>query len=233
MGTARRHQISRLEAFSDAVFAFALTLLVVSLEVPHSYHELMALVRGFIPFGCCFALLVWIWHEHSMFFTRYPLEDGATVALNACLLFVVLFYVYPLKYVMNVAFRWIAPQANLEAPANSTEASRLFVVYGVGYMAVFVIMALLYRRAWSRRRELGLTPNEIFDARMYAGAHLLSAAVGLLSVLWALAAPRDWAGFAGLLYFLMAPVQTIYGTMAGRRRRRKFDSEQPGRAVRH
>jgi uncharacterized membrane protein len=225
MSLARRNRISRLEAFSDAVFAFALTLLVVSLEVPHSYHELMTLVRGFVPFACCFAMLVWIWHEHSAFFARYPIEDGVTVVLNACLLFVVLFYVYPLKYVMNVAFRSIAPQPNLEPPATITEVSHLFIVYGFGYMAVFVILALLYRRALAKRRELGLTAAEIFDARMYAGAHLLSAAVGLLSVLWAAAAPRAWAGLAGLLYFLMAPVQTIYGMRMGRRRHaRGFDA---------
>jgi uncharacterized membrane protein len=216
----RRHEITRLEAFSDAVFAFALTLLVVSLEVPHSYHELMALVRGFVPFGACFALLVWIWWEHSAFFSRYPIQDSATVVLNAALLFVVLFYVYPRKYVMNVAFRFIAPQTGLEPPANGDEVAHLFVVYGLGYMAVFLIIAVLYRRAWSKRGELALTPRETLDARLYAGAHLLSAAVGALSVLWALAAPRGLRSIAGLLYFLMAPVQTVYGTWAGRRRRR-------------
>jgi uncharacterized membrane protein len=215
----RKHEVSRLEAFSDAVFAFALTLLVVSLEVPRSYHDLMVLVRGFIPFACCFALLVWIWYEHSAFFARYGLHDGLTIVLNSCLLFVVLFYVYPLKYVMNVAFQAIAPQMHLQPPENVTQVSRLFVVYGVGFIAVFLILAMLYRHAWSKRRELGLTPLETYDARSYAGAHLVSAGVGLLSVLWALIARGDWPGFAGFVYFLMAPAKTAYGMWSGRRRR--------------
>src|SRR5690349_6443761 len=108
MNLERRYEITRLEAFSDAVFAFALTLLVVSLEVPHSYAELMHLVRGFLPFACCFALLIWIWYEHSAFFTKYGLHDRVTTTLNAVLLFVVLFYVYPLKYLFNLVFsNWI------------------------------------------------------------------------------------------------------------------------------
>jgi uncharacterized membrane protein len=69
----RRHEISRLEAFSDAVFAFALTLLVVSLDVPKSYDELMALMAGFVPFAASFALLTWIWYEHNLFFRRASL----------------------------------------------------------------------------------------------------------------------------------------------------------------
>ena len=87
----RRHGISRLEAFSDAVFAFALTLLVVALEVPKSYDELMELVGGFLSFACCFSVLVWVWYEHNLFFRRYGLQDPYTVFLNGGLLFVVLF----------------------------------------------------------------------------------------------------------------------------------------------
>jgi uncharacterized membrane protein len=101
---SRRHEISRLEAFSDAAFAFALTLLVVSLDVPRSYGQLMELMKGFFSFACCFALLVWIWHEHNMFFRRYGLQDPLTVFLNGVLLFVVLFYVYPLKFMFDSMF---------------------------------------------------------------------------------------------------------------------------------
>ena len=83
----RGHEVSRLEGFSDTVFAFALTLLVVALEVPRSPEKLMGLMMGFPAFACCFALLIWIWWEHNTFFRRFGLQDGYTVTLNAALLF--------------------------------------------------------------------------------------------------------------------------------------------------
>jgi uncharacterized membrane protein len=84
----RRHDITRLEGLSDAVFGFALTLLVVSLDVPRSYDELMEIMGGFLSFACCLALLLWIWHEHNTFFRRDGPQDGITALLNGARLFV-------------------------------------------------------------------------------------------------------------------------------------------------
>jgi uncharacterized membrane protein len=98
----RGGEITRLEALSDGTFAFSITLLVVSLEVPSTFDELMVSMRGFAAFAICFASLVWIWFQHTRFFRKYGLQDAFTVTLNGLLLFVVLFYVYPLKFLWTM-----------------------------------------------------------------------------------------------------------------------------------
>jgi transmembrane protein TMEM174 (potassium channel) len=67
MTLARRHEITRLEAFSDAVFAFALTLLVVSLEAPKSYAELMHMLTGFLMGPAHWAYGEWNGRQRTAF----------------------------------------------------------------------------------------------------------------------------------------------------------------------
>src|ERR1041385_4393095 len=74
----RAGEITRLEAFCDVVFGFSITLLVVSLEVPRSFEELMHVMRGFLPFAACFAQFVLIWITHYRFSRRSGLADGHT-----------------------------------------------------------------------------------------------------------------------------------------------------------
>ena len=102
-GFSRRGQeVLRIEGFADAVFGFALTLLVVSLEVPNNFDELLSTVQGFFAFAISGLLLYSVWFDHYRFFRRYGLKDNLTIHLSAVLLFVVLFYVYPLKFLFTV-----------------------------------------------------------------------------------------------------------------------------------
>src|SRR5476651_520221 len=100
----RSHEPSRLETFSDAVFAFAVTLIIVSLEVPKNFNELFETMKGFVSFGACFFILFLIWNNQNIFFRRFGLTDAYITALNGFLLFVVLTYTYPLKFLFTLFF---------------------------------------------------------------------------------------------------------------------------------
>ena len=97
----RSREISRLEGLSDAVFGFAITLLIVALEVPRTSGELLETMRGFLSFALTFAMLYVVWYRQFVFFRRYGLEDRTTAILNGALLFVVLFFVFPLKFLFG------------------------------------------------------------------------------------------------------------------------------------
>ena len=216
----RRHDISRLEAFSDAVFAFALTLLVVALEVPKSYDELMKLMSGFPAFACCFAVLLAIWYEHNLFFRRYGLQDSYTVFLNGVLLFVVMFYVYPLKFMFDSGFAWILPFASRSVtPMTLSQLSRASAIYGLGWVAVFVMFGLLYLHAYRQRHELGLSPLEVFKIKTFAGHHIVSAAIGVLVGLIAVALPRRYSFMAPMAFIIMWPAHWLFGARSEKKRK--------------
>lgn len=218
----RGHEVSRLEAFSDVVLGFALTLLVVSLEAPHSYRELLADMRGLLPFACCFAILVWIWIVHHHFFRHYALADGTTMTLNFALLFVVLFYVYPLKFVFGSMFAAAesgrAP-AGAEPPIQLEQLPTAMTIYGLGFTAVFLLFALLYAHALRKRDELQLNSVEVFDTRTSIMENLFACAVGLLAVLLAQTVPVRWSGATGFVYMVLGIGYTWIGSVRARMRR--------------
>jgi uncharacterized membrane protein len=63
----RGGEITRLESFTDAVFAFAVTLPAVSLEVPRTFEELLVAMNGFFVSLSCFAILTQVWYFHDKF----------------------------------------------------------------------------------------------------------------------------------------------------------------------
>jgi hypothetical protein len=220
MLTPRKHKISRLEEFSDAVFGFALTLLVVSATVPRSYADLTALVRGIPAFACCFALLVWLRHEHESFFERYPLEDGITIVLNSALLFFVLLYVYSLKFMFDAFMLQVFGLQGRDpvVPMTLPELANAFTLYGLGFCVLTLLFAGLYFHANRRRAALGLTPLEAFEARAVAGHHVLSARVGLAVAAVAWLGPPRLAFVSPICFALMGPAHWAFSRRMARLR---------------
>jgi Endosomal/lysosomal potassium channel TMEM175 len=224
----RGHEVQRVEAFSDAVMAFAVTLLVVSLEVPRTFADLLETMNGFFAFALSFAILFRIWYLQYQFFRRYGLEDGWTIALNAALMFVVLFFVYPLKFLFSFLVKTFSgqdtrvhlPDGSLVPAIGLHDMRTLMIVYSLGYLAVFGTFWLLYRHAWSHRDLLALDRLERFDTRSTMIDIALNFGVGALSVLVALTVPDRLGGLAGLTYMLLAPVMTVFGNLRNRQRRR-------------
>ena len=218
----RKHRISRLEEFSDAVFGFALTLLVLSTGVPRSYGDLIDLLKGIPAFACCFALMVWIWHEHDTFFERYPLTDAPTTVINSVLLFVVLVYVYPLKFMfesfMLTVFR-IEPRNNPVLQMSLPDLANASILYGLGFFILMGLFALLYLHAYRQRVRLGLGPLDAFDTRSFVGHHSVSAGVGLFAMLFAMLAPKELAFLSPSSFVLMGPAHAYYGARRGKARR--------------
>ena len=207
----RAREVSRVEAFSDIVFGFALTLIVISLEVPESYEELMHDMRGFLGFAICFAVLMWIWFCHHTYFRRYGMTDGHTIVLNTMLLFLVLYYVYPLKFIFSV----VTGAIHDTGPGN---ASTLFMIYGLGFAGIFALFFLLYLHALHRREQLELNEYELHDTKTMLWMHGSYVGIGLLSTAIAVLFPR-YIAWAGWTYFLLGPVSAFIGAKRGYARR--------------
>ena len=228
---ARSHEVSRIEAFSDVVFGFSLTLLVVSLEVPHTFTDLLADMRGFIPFAVCFGIFALVWWQHHNFFRRYGLDDGITATLNFVLLFVMLFYTYPLKFLFTGMFRdmtgaaadaggkavrWIEPQ----------QGSMLMIIYGIGYATVYLVFVLLYCNALRQREELELTRIEVFDTYTTMMESGLQLGLGVICALLSSILPSNMSGLAGFIFFLIPVGMSLIGMIRGKNRRRLITEMQ-------
>ena len=222
----RSREASRLEGFSDAVIGFPVTLLVVSLEVPKTFDELLVTMSGFVGFGISFSLLVLIWHAQFTWFRRYGLDDAITVVLTALLLFVVLFFVYPLKFFTTFSVAWIStghfPTTELAdgrivpVIANNQQFLQMAAIYAGGYAAIFGIFALMYWHAWRKRTMLDLSDVERVETRYSTMEHLMHTGVGLLAMILALGFHTAFAMFA---FFLILPLQTLQGRLRRKARR--------------
>ena len=214
------HGVSRLEAFSDAVFAFSATLLVVSLEVPGTFSELVEDLYGFVAFAFSFGALVLIWAAHNSYFRRFGLQDNITILLNAILLFVVLFFVYPLKFLSQGFVGWVLGfrppgEATAVILSGTAELASLFMLYGLGFVTIFACFAFLYLNA---RKRLNLSRRQDFDALTAVRYYFIYVFVGLVSVGVAWSGVWIEFGLPGWRYAALGPLCFWHGVTRDRQR---------------
>jgi hypothetical protein len=196
-------EMTRIEVFVDAAFAFAVTMLVVSVDgIPRNFDEMVNALKGLPAFVAAVAQLVWIWHAHSTWSRRFGLEDAMTVLLSSALLVAVLTWIYPLRVMAQGMFAWFTGDwlAASFALESLDQLRFMFVFLGIGFGVLCGLFTLMY--AWARRRgdELRLSGAERYEAQTVGLTWLGSGVCALLSALLALALPDPWVPFAGFGY---------------------------------
>lgn len=229
----RGTEMTRIETFTDAAFAFAMTLMIVSIwgEGLTAISELRSSTVLVPAFAVAAALIMVFWYGHHIWSRRFGLDDGPTILLSILLVFVVLVYVIPLRTMTVSMVIWVMmimgfdPSGipiHLETTGDIVESpkqiNQLFVIYGVGFMAMGGVMVLLNAHAWRRREELQLNDLERHETTAEIGAWAILVGVGLLSVVVAMLGPKPELGVPGWVYMLLPIAMPTYGVRMNRRR---------------
>jgi TMEM175 potassium channel family protein len=148
-GSGTERNPERLVFFSDAVFAIAVTLLVLEIRPPedtrHLLHGLAALWPSYLSYAVSFLLIGQVWANHHVMFDHIRSADRTVLFLNTLLL-------------MDIAFLPFAASV-LAAAFRTGHGQRTAVVF---YGVVFELAAILFNVIWGyARRERRLLATTI------------------------------------------------------------------------
>ena len=209
--------MTRIEAFSDAVFAFAVSLLVISLEVPKNSKELLESLKGLVPFIFCFIIVFWIWRAQYKFFRRYGLHDRATLALNGTLLFMTLAFVYPLKFLFSCIF---LPETY---KVIGGDYATLVILYNAGFMILDFLFSLMYFNAYLKKDAIKLTPIEAFETVNTMWSFFFPAFVAMLAMIVAYALRNsDKVYVSYSVYTLLGIIMPVFDSIRNKAFKKKF-----------
>jgi uncharacterized membrane protein len=186
---------ARVESFSDGVFAFAITLLVLSIPIPDiksADDQLLtaALLRAIpqlVPYVTSFATIGIIWLNHHSMFHEVEKVEHMTLTLNLLLLLVVAFIPYP----TGVIGRYGALRSAV-------------VLYGT----TFTAGGLAFSALWFDIRRNRLSRERANDARIRSITvrNLIGPVIYPLATALAFIAPKTSLGiFFGLAAFYFLP----------------------------
>ncbi len=216
---------TRLQAFVDAAFAFAVTLLVLTTSdaIPRDTADFVAALRRIPAFAMSFALISMFWYAHVQWSQRFGLRDGWSTFFSFALVFTVLVFVYPLR---AMAGSFIAFATGGALPADVAlegfEGFRVLVMtFGLAYLTMSTLMASLYWRACRvYRKAPALTPADrdaAAEARSRRTVWIIQAGSALLSFICAASGVPSLVSISPWWYSLLAVILPVYGYWQQRR----------------
>ena len=223
----RGKDTTRLEAFVDAAFAFALTLLVISFDaVPQNFDELVAALRAVPAFLFAFCILAMFWLAHRNWSIRFGLDTTFATLVSLALIFVLLVYVYPLRAMATAAMSaltngWLPSEFYID---DVSKVRGLFAIYGIGFFVSNLCLVLLNWHALRCADALALTPEERLLTRQEVLAWSIVGASGLVSLILAMTLPDRLVGLSGWIYMGLAVVMPTFGSISTR----QFSARFPG-----
>src|ERR1700732_1232062 len=155
----RAMQMTRLETFIDAAFAFAISMLVIAAQqIPDDIASLLAAFKNVPTFICSIVVLGIFWRGHWLWSRRYGLEDGVSILISWALIVTILIFIYPLKAIFGAMWNFLSNgQVGQPFSLHTTEsqARAIFAIYALGLIAISAEILLLNLRAWQLREPLG------------------------------------------------------------------------------
>src|SRR2546430_17708757 len=98
----RGMEMTRLETFIDAAFAFAISMLVIAAQqIPDNIQTLLAAFKNVPTFVCSIAVLGIFWRWQWVVSRRYGLEDRVLVLIWWGMIVTILIFFYPLKAIFG------------------------------------------------------------------------------------------------------------------------------------
>ena len=130
----RGMEITRLETFIDAVFAFAITMLVIAAQqIPDDIETLLAAFKNVSAFVASIVLLGIFWRGHWLWSRRYGLEDGISIFISWAMIATILIYIYPLKAIFSSMWFLLSGGrvGHTLGPHSESEIRALFAVFAL------------------------------------------------------------------------------------------------------
>lgn len=216
----RGMEMTRLETFIDAAFAFAITMLVIAAqEIPDDIATLLAAFRHVPTFVCSIFVIGIFWRGHWLWSRRYGLEDGASILISWSMLVTILIFIYPLKAVFGTMWYYLSSghAGQTFGRVTETQARTLFIAYAIGITAIALEILLLNLRAWQLREPLRLDARERLMTLGQLTGWSIPVGVGLVSLVLALSLPIKRLEWAGWVYFSMAILVPLQNMLRRRR----------------